>query len=91
VGRVELVLNIPASRSLKEKRRVIKSLIARIHNQYNASVAEVGENDKWQLARLGIALVSNRTDHANSRISAILNMVAREPAVVIIDQHIEIN
>lgn len=76
---------------MKDKRRVIKSLIARIHNQFNAAIAEVGDNDKWQLARLGVAVVSNRTDHANSQISSIVKMVEREPALVVIDYNVEIN
>ncbi|MCK5126715.1 MAG: DUF503 domain-containing protein [candidate division Zixibacteria bacterium] len=83
-------LNIPAARSLKDKRRVIKSLIARIRNKHNASVAEVGDNDKWQICRLGASVVSNRTDHANSCLSAIVNMVEREHETLLLDYEIEI-
>jgi len=90
VGRLQLTVNIPAAQSLKDKRRVIKSLIARIHNQHNAAVAEVGDNDKWQVCRLGAAVVSNRSDHAHSLLSAIVKAVERETAIVLVDYDIEI-
>lgn len=90
VGRLEVTINIPAARSLKDKRRVVKSLIARIHNQHNAAVAEVGDNDKWQISRLGVAVVSNRSDHANSLLSKIVKSIDREPESVLVDYDIEL-
>ncbi len=90
VGRLQATLNIPAARSLKDKRRVIKSLLTRLHNQYNAAVAEVGDNDVWQLCRLGAAVVSNRTDHANSQLSALVRMMENEREVILVDYEIEI-
>jgi hypothetical protein len=86
-----MVLNIPAARSLKDKRRVVKSLVTRIHNRFNASIAEVGDNDKWQIVKLGAAVVSNRSDHVNSQISAIVKMVEREPETIVVDYNIEID
>jgi len=83
-------LNIPAARSLKDKRRVVKSLIARIQNRFNVSVAEVGELDKWQLCRLGAAVVSNRSDHANSQLSSIINLVESQVDCFLVDYEIEI-
>ena len=90
VGRLELTLNIPAARSLKDKRRVVKSLIARICNKHKAAIAEVGDNDKWQLCRLGVAVVSNRSDHANSLLTSIVKTIEREPELVLVDYEIEI-
>lgn len=90
VGRLELTLNIPAARSLKDKRRVVKSLITRIHNRHNAAIAEVGDNDKWQICRLGVAVVSNRSDHANSLLTSIVKSVEREHEMVLVDYEIEI-
>ena len=90
VGRLQLTVNIPAAQSLKDKRRVVKSLVTRIHNQHNAAVAEVGDNDKWQICRLGAAVVSNRSDHAHSLLSAIVRAVEREATVVLVDYDIEI-
>lgn len=90
IGVVQLTLNIPAARSLKDKRRVLKSLLARLHNQHNVAVAEVGDNDLWQICRLGAAVVSNRSDHANSQLSAIVNMIEKERDVYLVDYEIEI-
>ena len=46
--------------SWKGKRRVIKSIIARVHNEFNVSIAEVEDQDLWQSATLGVACVSVR-------------------------------
>lgn len=90
VGRMTVVLNIPAARSLKDKRRVITSLVTRLRNRFNAAVAEVGENDKWQVCRLGIAVVSNRSGHADQQLSAIMKMIDREPNILVIDYETEL-
>jgi len=90
VGCLIMTLNIPEAQSLKDKRRVIKSLMARLKNKFNVSLAEIGENDKWQLCRLGAAVVSNQRDHANSCLSALVNTIERESAVLLVDYEIEL-
>ena len=90
VGCMDMTLNIPAAQSLKDKRRVIKSLITRIRNKHNVSVAEVGDNDKWQMCRLGISVVSNKSDHAHSCLTAVANMVESEYTVNVVDYEIEL-
>jgi uncharacterized protein YlxP (DUF503 family) len=50
----------------------------------------VGDNDKWQLCRLGAAVVSNRTDHADSQMSSIVKMVEREQEIFLVDYETEI-
>ena len=90
VGRLEITARIPSARSLKDKRRVVKSLITRLHNKYMAAVAEVGDNDKWQICRLGAAVVSNRSEHANSQLSHIVNAIEREQEIILVDYEIEI-
>lgn len=91
VGRLNVTLNIPAAQSLKDKRRVVKSLITRLRNHHNAAVAEVGGNDKWQICYLGVAVVSNRSDHANSQLTAVVKAIEREQTVVLVDYDIEID
>jgi uncharacterized protein len=90
VGRLTVTLSIPAARSLKEKRRVIRSLVTRLRNQYNASVAEVGDNDLWQSCRLGVAVVSNQTGHADSQLAAIVKVMQQEREAFLVDYEIEI-
>lgn len=85
-----MILNIPAAQSLKDKRRVVRSLVTRLRNQHNAAVAEVGDNDKWQICRLGAAVVSNRSDHADSQLAAIVRSVQQESQAFLLDYEIEI-
>ena len=61
VGICEIEVLIPQSSSLKEKRIVIKSIKDKISNRFNVSIAEVGYQDKWQRALLGVSKVSNDT------------------------------
>ena len=61
----EITLHLPACHSLKEKRQVIKSLMARVRHQFEVAIAEVEENDRWQIAKIGVSYVSNSGQHAN--------------------------
>jgi hypothetical protein len=56
--RVEL--RVRGARSLKEKRRVVKSLMAEISRTFHVSIAEVDHQDLWQRASLGIAVVASQ-------------------------------
>jgi uncharacterized protein YlxP (DUF503 family) len=75
IGICTIVLEIPASQSLKDKRRVVKSILAKVRNQYNVSVAEVDANDAWQSAVLGIACVSNDATYAHRLLTKIVEMI----------------
>lgn len=54
---------------------MLKSLIERMKNRFNVSVAEVGENDKYRKALLGIAVVSNEKSHANAVLNHVVDFV----------------
>jgi len=60
---IEVELHLPSSNSLKAKRKVIRSLKDRLHNQFNVSIAEISHLDKWQRASLAIAITGK--DHAH--------------------------
>ena len=75
VGTLLIELRIPGNQSLKGKRQVVKSLIARLHNRYNVAVAEVENNDRWQVATLGVACVSNSAPHAREILEAVVTFV----------------
>ena len=85
VGTVQIELFIPDSTSLKMKRSAIKSLKDRIRSRFNVSVAEIDNNDKWQRATLGVAIVSNETSHIESTIGTITNLVYGDRRVEVID------
>ena len=77
-------------RSLKGKRKVVKSIISKMRNSFNASVAEVGSNDIHQRAEIGFSLVGNDKTLINSKIDKIFNMVDDLGLAEIIDTEMEI-
>jgi uncharacterized protein YlxP (DUF503 family) len=68
-------LRLPESGSLKDKRQVVRSLTQRIRNKYQAAVAEVDDNEAWQLATIGVACVSNSAAHCREVLDAIESYV----------------
>ncbi|MEE8432863.1 MAG: DUF503 domain-containing protein [Candidatus Desulfatibia sp.] len=77
-------------RSLKSKRKVVKSIISRLCNNFNVSVAEVGANDIYQRAEIGFALVGNNRKVINSKIDKIFNLADELGLAEIIDSEMEI-
>lgn len=76
IGTLTLHLFLPFVHSLKEKRSITKSVIARLRNEFNVSVAEVAEQDRWQLAVIGVACVSADTAYAQGQLQAVVNWLA---------------
>ncbi len=77
-------------RSLKGKRKIVKSLIARLRNQFNASIAEVGANDVHQKAMIGFSLTGNDGRVINSKVDKLINMAQELGLAEIIDTEVEI-
>ncbi|MFN2582226.1 MAG: DUF503 domain-containing protein [Candidatus Dormibacteria bacterium] len=75
VGTLTISLLVPESGSLKAKRQVVRSLTARLRQSFNAAVAEVGDQDLWQSAVIGVACVSADTRHADEMCQKILRFV----------------
>ncbi len=75
VGVCRLTLRLPENQSLKGKRRVVHSINARIRNKFNVSVAEVADNELWQLATIGFACVSNDSRHLDEVLSNIVSFI----------------
>lgn len=75
VGICKIQLRLPGNLSLKGKRRVIKSIISQIKNRFNISVAEVGDHNRWQLATIGLAVVSNDKRHADEILARAVTFV----------------
>jgi len=77
-------------RSLKGKRKIVKSIINQLRNNFNVSVAEVGSNDILQRAMIGFALVGNDRAVINSKIDKIFNLADELGLAEIIDSEMEI-
>ena len=89
IGTVNIELNLPGVNSLKEKRRIVKSLLTRMRNKFNVSAAEVDFNDNHRRARLGVAIVSNDKQFSDRVISQVINMIENENEMYITDYQIE--
>ncbi|MDQ6644920.1 MAG: DUF503 domain-containing protein [Chloroflexota bacterium] len=63
IGVSQITLHLPDSQSLKDKRQIIKSVMARVRNRFEVAIAEVEEQDRWQIAVLGVSCVSNSRQH----------------------------
>ncbi|HAF06952.1 MAG: DUF503 domain-containing protein [bacterium] len=87
---LKIELFIKESQSLKDKRRVIKSLIDRIKNRYNVSIAEVGDNDSYKKSTIGLALVSNDVKFNDRQAKEILDFIYANPFVIIVKSETEI-
>ena len=77
-------------RSLKGKRKVVKSIITQLRNNFNVSVAEVGSNDVYQRAVIGFALVGNNRMVINAKIDKIFNLADELGLAEMIDSEMEI-
>jgi len=84
VGVCRIHLEFPASHSLKDKRKVLRSIVERVQSRFNVAIAEVDRNDSWQVATLGVTCVSNDSQHANEMLSKVVHYVqdCREEAVI---------
>ena len=90
VGTGIITLRLHDCRSLKGKRKVVKSMINKLRNNFNASVAEIGSNDVYQRAEIGFSLVGNNQALINSKIDKIFNMAYDLGLAEIIDTEMEI-
>jgi len=91
VGILTLEILIPGCSSLKEKRRRIRPLLARLHREFNISVAEVGQQDIWQNAVLACALVSNDNGYTQRALQKVVRWIETSwPDLTLVDEHIEV-
>jgi hypothetical protein len=75
IGSLTLDLHLPDAHSLKDKRSVVKSILQRLRNEFNVATAEVGEQDRWQIARLGVVCVSSTNNQAHAQLQAVVDWV----------------
>ena len=91
VGVSQITLHLPGCHSLKEKRQVIKSVMARVRQQFEVAIAEVDEQDLWQIARLGVSCVSNSSQHIDEILGRVRRYIEEtRPDILVTDAEVEI-
>ena len=92
VALCRISLRLHGTRSLKQKRQIAHSIISRVSNRYNVSIAEIEDNDLWQRLTLGISCVSNDGRHANEVISNVVNYISEMRAEAeLLDYNLEMS
>lgn len=90
VGTLKIRLVLRESHSLKDKRRVLKSLKDTLSNKFNISVAETDEQDVWQTAEIGVAAVGSDGPFVQSVLTNVVNYVRFFGGVELVDSQQEI-
>lgn len=90
IGVMTVKLFSSEPQSLKDKRRLVKSLIERLKNKFNISVAETGDLDSWNHCEIGIACVSNEAAHADSMLAAVVRYIENDGWLEITDYSTEL-
>ena len=90
IGLLQLELRIAGSHSLKDKRQVLQSTIEQLRRRFNVSVAEVGHQDAWQAATLGIAIVANERRFLDEVLSKVEAFVESDPRIEVVGTETEI-
>jgi uncharacterized protein YlxP (DUF503 family) len=90
VAAARITLLIPENNSLKGKRKVVRSLMEKVRHRFEVAVAEVGDNDLWQKAQIGLALVGNDAQLLNTRLSQVLKFMENQHLAEIIDSQVEL-
>lgn len=91
VGVCRLTISIAASYSLKDKRRVVKSLVERVRHRFNVAIAEVDDHEVWNSAVIGVACVCTGSAHAEEILAHVASFVSSGHGdAELIDQSVEI-
>lgn len=90
VGSGIIDLWIAGSNSLKEKRGVLSRILKRARNEFNASLAEVGENDHWKKAQIGFSMVGNDQRTINGKVDHLITFIDNLQLAEIVHTRIEI-
>jgi len=90
IGVCTVDLRIPGNDSLKGKRNVLRKIKERVKSHFNVSIAEVEDLDKLQRAGLGVAVVSNDSNHVHSTLSKVVTFIEHMYLAEVLDYHIEV-
>lgn len=89
IGYVRCECSLFNVHSLKDKRSVVKSVIAKIKQRYNVSIAEIDDNDNWHRATIGMAVVANSQKKAEQELQKALKILEANYQVEVIKLEFE--
>jgi uncharacterized protein len=89
VAVLHLECGLPGTRSIKDKRRIVKAVLDRLHHRYNVAAAEVTHQESWRRAGLAVACVSTDTRHADSVLARVARDVEYHGELVLLDYSTE--
>ena len=75
IGVAKISLRLPENMDLKGKRMVVRSISSRVRGKFQVAVAEVGENDSWQMAVIGVCCISNDKRYSNRVLSRVVDFI----------------
>jgi len=81
---MEIDLHLSASRSLKAKRAVLRPIVEGLRSRFRVSVAEVGGQDLWQRAQIGVAVVGGTTSHVEDVMNEIERWIWAQPGIEVL-------
>jgi len=90
VGVLSVEVSLFEARTLKDKRRTIKSLKDRLRNRFNVSIAEVAFNDQPKRSRIGITMVANESRYVHEVLDKIIDVIRRTGRLSLIDYEREL-
>lgn len=91
IGVCTIEFHLPGVASLKEKRSIIKSMLKRLHNTFNAATAEVDYHDSWQSALVAVVTVSNSRAHTDQVLNNIVDWIeSHYPEAMIVKHETEL-
>ena len=91
IGVCTAYLLIPESQSLKDKRRVVKSLLAKLGNRFNIAVSEIGDLDTPKRSVIGIVSISNDSRHLNQMLSKVVEFIEKMNLAILVDYEIDLS
>ena len=89
IAALRVELEITNGRTLKDKRRVIRSLLDRLRSRFNVSAAEVGRNDSVRYATLAAVAVANQRSFLDEMLAKAADLIESEPRIVVLAEELE--
>ncbi len=90
IGVEQILLRLPENCTLKGKRRVIKQVIDKVKRRFNVSIAEVGAQNHWQFAQMGLCQVSTTKDYIDTNLEKIVDFIENLSVAEILDVKSEV-